>query len=139
MTLPYTDIIERGDRHWSARLLDRLQAPVISDDESSALETALRVVSDPRLWQPLHSILTNRELPSQVRRAAASVVRRLDWQPDTPRSLVLQWWRDGDFLLRKHALFCMDLCLQDIVVEVASDPTHELHATAILQMEFFFD
>ncbi len=51
-----------------------------------------------------------------------------------------RWWREGDTVLRRHALLCMDcrLC-PDIVLPVASDPDHPLHAEAVGLMAFCFD
>jgi hypothetical protein len=58
---------------------------------------------------------------------------------DVPGPRLRRWWRQGDFVLRRHALLCMDAVdCPDIVLQVAREPGHELHAEAIGRMEFFW-
>lgn len=137
--MPYAQIIETGDRRWSLRLLERLRCPDVTDEELDDLASALGVLSDPRVWPGLLAVLADRGLPERTRRAAGSIERGLDWSPDTPDDVLTAWWEHGDAVLRQHALLSMELCRPDIVLQVARDPTHELHATAIAGMAFFLD
>src|SRR5512145_1957431 len=103
--IPYDDIIETGDRRWTLRLLERLTAPELTDDEREKVIRALQIASDPRSIGPLEGSLTDRDVPRMVRRAAGRVLRGLfyvapDQQPDQLR----RWWTSEDEILRRHAL-----------------------------------
>ena len=65
-------------------------------------------------------------------------LRHVVYEP--PEESLRLWWRDGDFILRRHAMISMGsrLC-HDIVLTTASDPTHELLAPALARMAFSFD
>ena len=59
---------------------------------------------------------------------------------DVPEATLRRWWREGDAVLRRHALLCMDaIDCPDIVLAVAKDATHKLHAEALGRMMFFFE
>jgi HEAT repeat protein len=139
--IPYAAIAENADRRWTCRLLERLAAPDLPDNEVDELVAALEAVSDPRSLGPLEAILRDSDRPSRVREAAGSLLRGMQYLvPDVPEAKLLHWWSDGDAVLRLHALACMDrLDCPDIVLQVASDPTHELQAEALGRMMFFFD
>ena len=80
--IPYAEIVENGDRHWTRSLIGRLRIPHLPDAEQEEVVRALRVLSDPRATAALHEILTDRGLPGRTRRAASSVLFGLDWGPD---------------------------------------------------------
>jgi HEAT repeat protein len=131
--IPFADIIEEADRRWTARLVERLQAADVSDD----LVAALQAVSDPRSVGPLEAILCDPARPDPVREAASAV---LGGMQDVPEEKLRRWWHEGDRILRRHALSCMDAVdCPDIVLRVAADTSHELHAEAIGRMMFSFE
>jgi HEAT repeat protein len=139
--IPYGDITQAADRRWTARLLDRLADPGLPDAELGDLVAALQAVSDPRSVGPLEDLLTDRRRPAPVREAAGKVLRGMDTLvPDVPEAKLRRWWHEGDPVLRRHALLCMDACdCPDVVLAVASDPGHPLHAEALEQLTFDFD
>jgi hypothetical protein len=139
--IPYDGIIETADRTWTFRLLERLVAPDLADGEVGDLIGALQAVSDPRSVGPLEAVVCDTARPADVRRAASCVLRGMQYLvPDVPDARLRGWWQEGDAVLRRHALRCMDAVdCPDIVLQVATDPGHELHADALGQMEFFFD
>jgi HEAT repeat protein len=139
--IPYADIIEQADRSWTTRLLKRLHAADLADDELATLVDALQAVSDPRSVGPLESILCDGERPGFVREAASAVLGGMQYLVlDVPQAKLCRWWHEGDLLLRRHALLCMGgIDAPDIVLQVASDPCHDLHADAIGRMTFFFE
>src|SRR5947209_19818959 len=60
--------------------------------------------------------------------------------PDVPEATLRRWWREGDAVLRRHALLWMDAFdCPDVVLAVASDPGHPFHDEALGQMTFHFD
>jgi HEAT repeat protein len=60
--------------------------------------------------------------------------------PDPPEEKLRHWWLKGDAVLRRHALLSMDAFdCPDIVLAVASDAAHPLHAEAVGQMTVDFD
>src|SRR5262245_63972484 len=131
--IPYDDIIETADRRWTHRLLERLTSPGLGDEELEKVVGALSMVADPRSFAPLETTLTDPGRPPRVREAASRILRDLSFiTVDPPAAQLRRWWEEGDAVLRRHALLCMDgaVC-PDIVVRVASDPTHSLHAEAV--------
>ena len=139
--IPYADIAEKADRRWTARLLDRLQSSELPNDELDDLIRALQSVSDPRAVVPLEAVVCDATRPAEIRHAASCVLCGMhDLVPNVSEATLRRWWREGDAVLRRHALWCMDAVdCPDIVLQVAKDPGHEFHGEAIRQMDFFFD
>jgi HEAT repeat protein len=139
--IPYDDIIETADRRWTFRLLGRLASPDLPDDERDDLVEALQAVSDPRSFASLEAILCDTSRPARVREAAGDILRGMRYLAiDVPEDKLRHWWREGDTILRRHALLCMDRAdCPDIILQLAADRGHELHAEALGQMDFFFD
>lgn len=73
--IPYDEIIERGDRRWTMRLLDRLQADGVDAAELFLLGNALRVLADPRSFEPLEDIIADTTRPDEIRRTASWAIR----------------------------------------------------------------
>jgi HEAT repeat protein len=86
-------------------------------------------------------VLSDTGRPARVREAAGTILRGMhDLVPDVLEETLRRWWREGDAVLRRHALLSMEgIRCPDIVFEVASDPTHPLQAEALGQMEWWFD
>ncbi|HEY1190062.1 MAG TPA: hypothetical protein VGE74_20595 [Gemmata sp.] len=106
--LSYASITESADRRWTFRLLDRLAAPDLADDERADLVTALTAVSDRRAVPLLERVLTDRSRSPGVREAAGTVLRdmpdlNVDWAEGTLRG----WWLSCDPILCRHALRSM--------------------------------
>ena len=139
--IPYADITEMADRRWTVPLLDYLDTGDLPDDELDNLVEALQAVSDPRSLGPLEAILVDPARPVKFREAAGSVLRGMHYLTiDLPEDQLRGWWREGDAVLRYHALLCMDAVdCPDIVLRIATDPSHEFHADAVDRMSFFFD
>jgi HEAT repeat protein len=139
--IPYADITEADDRRWTSRLLDRLTAADPPYDELDALLEALQTLSDPRSVDPLEAIVRDTARPDRIRQAASWVLTGMDYLvPDVPEETLRRWWREGDAVLRCHALRSMDaFACPDIVLAVASDPAHPLQAEALGRLEFHFD
>jgi hypothetical protein len=139
--IPYDDITETADRSWTSRLLDRLAAADLPDDEMDDLVGALQAVSDPRSVGPLEAVVCDAARPAGIREAASSALRGMQYLvPDVPEGTLRRWWREGDAVLRRHALLWMDAFdCPDVVLTVASDPGHPFHAEALGQMTFYFD
>jgi hypothetical protein len=139
--LPYAAITESADRRWTFRLLDRLTAPDLPDDERADLVAALVAGSDRRAVPILERLLTDRATPLATREAAGTVLRDMqyldvDWPEDTLRG----WWLGPDPILRRHALLSMSAAdCPDVVRAIARDPTDPLRTTALGRMTFFFD
>lgn len=139
--LPYADIIEKADRSWTGRLLARLEAADLSDDELDDLVGALQTVSDPRSFATLEAILVDPARPPRIREAAGAVLGGMQYLTiEVPEEKLRWWWREGDPVLCRHALSCMDAAAcPDIILQVAADPSHEFHAAAIGMTAFNFD
>jgi hypothetical protein len=139
--IPYADIAESADRRWTARLLERLDAPDLADGELDDLVGALQAVSDHRSFAKLGATVTDAARPARTREAAGSILRGLHFVAlDLPPDKLRRWWREGDATLRRHALLWMGGArCPDIVLQVASDPTQPLQADALGRMDFWFD
>ncbi len=139
--IPYDHITEVADRRWTSRLLERLSASDLPDDELDDLIGALQAVSDPRSFRPLEAVVCDTERPAPVRHAAGSALRGLHHAAlDLLADKLRRWWHEGDTVLRRLSLLFMDgIRCPDIVVKVAADPTHPLQADAIGRMDFWFD
>lgn len=139
--IPYDDITKTADRGWTIRLLDRLATPNLPNEELDDLIAALQAVSDTRALNSVEALVCDTTRPAGIRRAASSVFRGMQYLvPDVPDAKLRLWWNEGDAILRRHALLCMDACdCPEIVLTVARDARHELHAEALGRMMFFFD
>ncbi|MBP3957799.1 hypothetical protein J8F10_21310 [Gemmata sp. G18] len=139
--LPYATITESADRRWTFRLLDRLTAPDLPDDERTDLVDALTAVSDRRAVPILERLLTDRSRKAAIRGAAGAVLRDMpDLDADVPKGVLRGWWAGADPILRRHALLSMGSRHRpDVVRTVAADPTHPLRVTALGRMTFYFD
>lgn len=139
--IPYDEITAKADRRWTSRLMGRLVALDLPDDEFDDLVGALQAVADPRSFGLLETVLTNTAWPARVREAAGSTLRGLHHAAlDVPADKLRRWWLEGDAVLRRHALLSMDgAACPDVVVRVASDPAHPLQAEALGHMVWEFD
>src|SRR5256885_1929542 len=94
MPLPYDEIQERGDRSWTMRLIERLKIPDLSDEEQTEVIWSLEKTDDPRMVEPLVSVLTDQSYPETVRDAAGAV---LIWSGSEPHpQLRRAYWASGD-------------------------------------------
>lgn len=139
--IPYAGIAEQADRRWTARLLDRLVAPGLPDEELDDLVGALQAVSDPRSFAILEAVVCDAARPARTRRAAGAALRGLHHVAlDIPADKLRRWRHEGDAVLRELSLLFMDgVRCPDIVLKVAADPTHPLQAEALGRMEWWFD
>lgn len=139
--IPDAEITEAADRRWTFDLIDRLTDPTLPEEELDDLIESLQTVSDPRSIGPLEGILTSPRRPERIREAAGEILRemnhlRLSPQPERVR----QWWREGDPVLKKHALAVSKRgCAPEIVLQAASDPNHSMHADAVGMLMFCFE
>jgi hypothetical protein len=139
--IPYADISEKADRRWTVRLLNRLDAADLPEDELDDLVRALQAVSDPRSFHPLEAVVCDIEKPPHIRIAAGDALRGLHHVAlDIPADKLRRWWLEGDAILRRISLLFMDgIRCPDVVVKIAADPTHLLQADALDRMDFWFD
>jgi HEAT repeat protein len=139
--IPYPEITDTSDRRWTVRLLSRLSESDAGEGELGELAAALRSLSDVRSFVPLEAVLCDTNRPDPVREAASAALRGMQHVAvDTPSATLRRWWHEGDAVLRKHALLCMDgdSC-PDIVAAVAADETHPLQEDALARMIWDFD
>ncbi len=139
--LPYAEITDSADRRWTMRLLERLCAFDLPEDECAQLGRALRSVSDPRSFNQLEAIVVDHHRADLVRETASAALRRFDYVAlDVSEEKLSCWWREGDSVLQRHALRSMsgNRC-PDVVAAVAADRTHPLQTDALAQMDFWFD
>ena len=139
--IPYADIAKNADRRWTARLLDRLAAHDLPDDELDDLVGALQAVSDHRSFATLEAVVPDDARPARIRNAASSALRGMQYVAlDIPADKLRRGWLGDDAILRRHALRWMDgIRCPDIIVAVAANPTHPLQAEAHGRMDWWFD
>jgi HEAT repeat protein len=128
---------ESGDRSWTLPLLDTVRDPLTSDDDREESFETLRILDDPRSVAPLTELLEDASLPDEWRDRASDALRWID--DTTTPAQCRAWWATGDLPLMRHALLSMWRSEADIVVPVADDPSHPLHAAGIDALTDGFD
>jgi|GEM_PF-6317597 len=137
MTPPYAKIVEKRDRSWSLRLLERLLTADIPDEERKTVAYTLTMLEDPRTAAPLFMVLADPTYSDDLRETASEILQSAghDCSDETRE----RWWAHGDTILKRHALTTMGAFYSAIVESVASDPQHPLHRDAIDSLAFDFD
>ena len=139
--IPYDDITANADRSWTFRLLDRIIVTELSDEELQAVVDSLQSVSDPRSIARLEAIVLDTSRNDSIRQAASSVLRTMKYLVhDVPDGKLRTWWREGNDVVRRHALLSMNAFrCSDVILATSSDPAHVLHAEALGRMLFGFN
>lgn len=85
--IPYADITDKADRGWTARVLARLDAADLPDDELDDLVGALQAISDQRSFVTLETILVDPARPPRFREVAGAVLGGMQYATiDVPES-----------------------------------------------------
>ena len=137
--LPYDEILERGQRRYTAQLLDLLQDPTLDDAERRKVSRCLGFTSDPRSFARLRALFLDATQPSDIRDAACASLRNMEYSPDFSEEELRSFWGAEDPVLQENALRSMGRLCPEIVLAIAQDPKHPLHAQAILRMEHYFE
>lgn len=135
--IPHDEICEHGDRSWTMRLLEALKDPKLAEKERDEVVSSLEAIDDPRSIEPLTTLLTDTLIAPEIREAAGSVLIGLGRLPD--RDTLVQWWHQGDEVLRHTALSGFDVENAEIVFPIASDPDHPYYLDAISTLGFGFE
>jgi hypothetical protein len=133
--VPHEAIREAQDRTWTTRLVARLRST--QEDDLTACVDSLIALEDFRATAPLHAVLEDTSLPREAREAAGRVLRELGSFPEG--ATLRAWWAEGDALLQRHALWCMGIAEEDIVLSVLKDDAHPLYVDALRAMSFGFE
>jgi hypothetical protein len=134
--IPHQAIRDAEDRSWTGRLLDRLEHPGLAAAERSEVVLSLERLADPRAEARLGAILADAGREEAVRADAGMILRATG---AVDRAAIRAMLRDGDEVLRRHAVLAMDHGEADLVLPIAADPAHALHREAIEAMEFGFE
>lgn len=136
MPIPQERIRAQVDWSWTPVLLERLLAA--DDAERAEVADTLGFLCDPRSVVPLRALVLDPTVPDSVRWLASGLLR--DELLDEPDDAMLRGlWASDDPVLRVHALRSMRPAQADLVVAVAADPAHPLHADALTAMGFGFE
>jgi hypothetical protein len=119
-------------------LARRLKDPGLPEKELEAIRTTFRYAGHPLTGDAFEESLEDRRLPEASRRAAGELLRRR-YAGAADDARLRRWWASGDALLRENALRRMGVVCRDVVLEVASDTGHDLHATAVGRLCEYFD
>jgi HEAT repeat protein len=133
--VPHEAIREAQDRTWTTRLVARLRST--QEDDLTACVDSLITLEDFRATPLLHAVLEDTSLPREARDAAGRVLRELGSFPEG--ATLRAWWAEGDALLRRHALWCMGIAEEDIVLSVLKDDAHPQYVDALRAMSFGFE
>lgn len=132
-------------RHWwemsageQVVLARRLKDPGLPEKELEAIRTTFRYAGHPLTGDAFEEALEDRRLPEGSRRAAGELLRR-SYAGAADEALLRRWWASGDAVLRENALRRMGVVCRDVVLEVASEPGHDLHAAAVGRLCGYFD
>jgi HEAT repeat protein len=139
LVLPYEEIIERGQRRYTAQLLDLLQDPTLDDPARDLVSRCLEFTSDPRSFARLRALFLDTTQTKNIRDAACASLRNMEYGPDFSEEELRSFWVVEDPILQENALRSMGRLCPEIVLTVAQDPTHPLHAQAILRLEHYFE
>lgn len=139
MIIPYDTLIETGDRHHLAALMERIHQGDLSGHEEESLIEALSRSADPRSIQPLIDLIEDQTRPLKVRERVRVIFAYWEFALCFSREKLNQWWREGDDLLKKLALDFSDTEYPELIRSVASNPSHPLLADAVANMVFFFE
>jgi hypothetical protein len=139
--IPYDEIIKTADRRWTTRMVTRLDATDVDDEELRSLRRALHGVSDSRSLIALKAILLDTSRPERIRVTVGAALRDMVYIDARESDATLRhWWDQGDEVLRREALHQMGgLACADIVRSVAADERHPWQADALDRMAFWFD
>ena len=133
--VPHDAIREAQDRTWTTRLVARLRRT--QEDDLTACVDSLIALEDFRATPLLHAVLEDTSLPLEARDAAGRVLRELGSHPEG--ATLRAWWSGGDAVLNRHALLCMGIAEEDIVLSVLKDDAHPQHIDALQAMSFGFE
>jgi HEAT repeat protein len=134
--IPHERIRAQVDWSWTPVLLERLLAA--DDAERAEVADTLGFLCDPRSVVPLRALVLDPTVPASVRWLASGLLR--DELLDEPDDAMLRGlWASDDPVLRAHALRSMRPAQADLVVAVAADPAHALHADGLAAMGFGFE
>lgn len=132
---PHEDIRREGDRTWTNKLLEALRVND-SEKELENISETINVLDDYRAEQPLLEIMESSDILS--RRFAASKAL-IGTSAVLNGAGIRKWWGSGDEVLMRHALLSCRQSEEDIIIPVASNPSHALYAVAIAGLEFGFE
>lgn len=133
--VPHEAIREEQDRTWTTRLVTRLRS--IQEDDLTACVQTLIALEDFRATPLLQAVLEDASLPHQAREAASRVLRGVGTHPED--ATLRAWWSHGDAVLQRHALLCMGIAQEDIVLSVLKDDAHPHYVDALMAMSFGFE
>jgi hypothetical protein len=128
-TPPYDKMVEKRDRSWSLRLLERLLTADIPEEERSTIAYTLTELDDPRIMPRLLGIMVDSTHPNELREVASSIL--LPWGYVTDDATLDRWWSSDDLILQRHALRRMGIEHTAIVESVAADPKHPFYKDVI--------
>ncbi len=135
MEFDHTEIRRMMDRDASDALFAALVDPFTSSHERDDVVTSLAYVDDPRLTRRLRDLVFAENAPDEVRLAAYEVVEGgSDYFTDAERRAVWELNHPG---LARCVLGSMRD--EDIVLPIATDPNHPLHARAVDALAFGFE
>lgn len=134
--IPHESIREAQDRSWTSRVLARLAAPGLDDDERRDVAFTLERLEDPRSEAPLGRLLADRALPGATREIAGAILRGMG---AVDRAAIRAMAREGDRIEQRHAVLASDHGEVDLVEPIAKDPGSPLHRDAIIAMEWGFE
>jgi hypothetical protein len=136
VTIPHERIRAQVDWSWTPVLLERLLAA--DDAERAEVADTLGFLCDPRSVVPLRALVLDPTVPASVRWLASGLLR--DELLDEPDDAMLRGlWASDDPVLRAHALRSMRPAQADLVVAVAADPAHALHADGLAATTLLWD
>ncbi len=123
------------DRDVAEALFAALVDTATSDAELDEVVASLGYVDDPRLSARLRGVVFDPDAPDRVRLAAYAVIEfGSDYFTDDERRSI---WGSGNARLAERVLGSMRD--EDVVLPIAADPTHALHARAIDALAFNFE
>lgn len=134
--IPHQAIRDAEDRTWTGRLLDRMADPALGEAERREVAMSLERLADPRAEAALGAILADAARAEGAREDAGLILRATG---AVDRGAIRAMLREGDAVLRRHAVLAMDHGEADLVLPIAADPRHPLHREAIEAMEFGFE
>jgi HEAT repeat protein len=134
----FEDIEEKEDRSWSPRMVEIIATPDVDNETADRVVSAITILSDPAVVQPLTRILEDKSLSTVVRERASRALSHCNCvQPSAEEKR--SWQYSKEAILLMHAVRCADRSDSAFLLAVSANDDSPLLKHAIVAMTNGFE